>query len=95
MALSPEQRKKLVGFGGLKRVALMKPRRTEGHLSQVNSEKRRDAVKEAQITAAIRARHPQHNGHSCKTCLGLDLTPTNIWPSADEGSTATPRAAIA
>lgn len=58
MALSPEQRKKKLGFGGLKRIA-DQANRTMGHVSQVNSLLRFDQNVRDLITADIVARHPE------------------------------------
>lgn len=73
MALTPDQRKKLLGFGGLKRIADERGV-TEGHVSQVNSEKRTDSqpIRDA-ISARILELHP-------------DIDPTTIWPAANGGA---------
>jgi hypothetical protein len=68
MPLTPEERKKKLGFGGLKKVA-RRTRRTEGHVSQVNSEKRPDPVVQRAITRDITKKHP-------------DVNPSDIWPQS-------------
>ena len=68
MALTPDQRKRLLGFGGLQRIA------TDcdvslGHVSQINSEKRTEfseRIRDA-ISARIVELHPA-------------IDPTTIWP---------------
>lgn len=72
MHLTPEQRKKLLGFGGLKQIADA-CEVSEGHVSQVNSEKPgKDSTRiRSAITAAIVARHP-------------DTDPDSIWPPVME-----------
>jgi hypothetical protein len=74
MALTPEERKEKLGFGGLTRVA-KQTHRSVGHVSQVNDRKREDAVVERAIARAILKRHPE-------------LSPDEIWPAKD-GSVAT------
>jgi len=60
MALTPEERKKALGFGGLAKVA-KQTRRTLGHVSQVNARKRSDAVVERAIVRRIVKANPQIN----------------------------------
>lgn len=66
MALTPAERKGKLGLGGLKAVAEHLGV-TEGHVSQVNSGKRRDVAVEGLITARILELHPTTD-------------PATIWP---------------
>ena len=68
MAMTPEERKKRLGFGGLTRIA-RRTRRTLGHVSQVNSEKRPDPVVQRAIAREIVTKHP-------------DVAPAEVWPAA-------------
>lgn len=70
MALTPEQRKKKLGHGGLKKIA-EKLELTEGHVSQVNSEKRQDDDVQRAITRAITKKHPE-------------VDPSSVWPPKEE-----------
>lgn len=71
MPLTPDERKRKLGFGGLTKVA-RRTRRTLGHVSQVNSEKRPDARVVREIVRAIVKNHP-------------DMTAEDIWPEALAG----------
>lgn len=66
MPLTPDERKRRLGFGGLTKVARI-TRRTLGHVSQVNSEKRPDPVVERAVVREIIRKHP-------------DIAPEDIWP---------------
>lgn len=66
MPLTPDERKRKLGFGGLTRVA-RRTKRTVGHVSQVNSESRRDRKVERAILRAIIEKHP-------------DIAPAEVWP---------------
>lgn len=69
MPLTPEDRKKKLGHGGLTKVA----RRlglTPGHVAEVNAERRRDERVEKAIIKAIAKKHP-------------DVDPSDIWPSEE------------
>jgi hypothetical protein len=68
MALTPDERKRRLGFGGLSKVARI-TRRSLGHVSQVNSEKRADPVVERAIVREITRKH-------------ADIGPADIWPMA-------------
>lgn len=68
MPLTPEDRKKKLGFGGLKKVA-RRTRRTLGHVSQVNSEKRPDAVVQRAIAREIVKKHPE-------------IPASDVWPQS-------------
>lgn len=57
MALTPEERKKLLGHGGLAR-ARRRARRTAGHMTHVNNGVRRDALAEKWITRIIVEANP-------------------------------------
>lgn len=59
--MTPEERKKALGFGGLSWVA-RKTKRTLGHVSQVNAGLRRDALVERWIARRIAERHPDLDG---------------------------------
>ncbi len=65
MTLTPDERKRKLGHGGLTKVA-RRTRRTLGHVSQVNSGDRLDAVVIRAITRDILKRNP-------------DITPADIW----------------
>jgi hypothetical protein len=66
MPLTPDERKRKLGFGGLTKVA-KKTRRALGHVSQVNAEGRRDPKVERAITREILKRDPA-------------MDPAAIWP---------------
>lgn len=66
MPLTPDERKRRLGFGGLTKVARI-TRRTLGHVSQVNSEKRPDPVVARAIVREITRKH-------------ADVSPEDIWP---------------
>lgn len=68
MPLTPDERKRRLGHGGLSRVA-RRTRRTLGHVSQVNAEKRPDPVVQRDIARLIIAKDP-------------DISPDDIWPMA-------------
>jgi hypothetical protein len=68
MPLTPEERKKRLGFGGLAKVA-KRTKRTLGHVSQVNSEKRPDLVVQRAIARDIAKKHP-------------DISLEEVWPVA-------------
>ena len=68
MPLTPDERKRRLGFGGLSKIARM-TRRTLGHISHVNSENRRDAVVERAIVREITRKHP-------------DVSPEIVWPQS-------------
>lgn len=68
MPLTPDERKRKLGFGGLQRIA-RRTRRTLGHVSQVNSEKRPDPVVQRAIVRAIRKEYP-------------DIEPDEVWPKS-------------
>ena len=68
MALTPDQRKRLLGFGGLTKVSRI-TRRTLGHVSQVNSEKRPDPVVARAVVREITKKHPH-------------IAPEEIWPQS-------------
>lgn len=67
MALSPEDRKKLLGHGGLTRIARHLGR-TPGHLSEVNRKLRPDKKARAAIVREIVKKHP-------------DISPDDVWPA--------------
>lgn len=67
MPLTPDERKRKLGFGGLTKVA-KKTKRALGHVSQVNGESRRDRRVERAITREILKRDPS-------------IDPTTIWPA--------------
>jgi hypothetical protein len=69
MPLTPEQRKNLLGHGGLVRIA-RRTRRTKGHVTEVNRERRRDAKVELAITRDIVSKHPE-------------VSATDIWPATE------------
>lgn len=66
MPLTTDERKRRLGFGGLTKIARI-TRRTLGHVSQVNSEKRPDPVVERAIAREIVRKHP-------------DISPEDVWP---------------
>lgn len=66
MALTPDERKRLLGFGGLAKIS-RRTRRTLGHVSQVNAEKRPDPVVARAIVRAITRKH-------------TDIQPEQVWP---------------
>jgi hypothetical protein len=68
MALSPEDRKKLLGYGGLTRIA-KRSKRSFGHVTQVNKspEIRTDAKVMRAITREIVKKHPH-------------IAETDVWP---------------
>lgn len=66
MPLSPDERKKRLGFGGLAKIA-RRTRRTIGHVSQVNAEKRPDPVVQRAIAREITKKDPA-------------IAPADIWP---------------
>lgn len=66
MTLTPDERKRKLGFGGLTKIA-KRTRRTLGHVSQVNARKRADARVERAITSEIIRAHP-------------DIAPADVWP---------------
>jgi hypothetical protein len=66
MALTPDERKRLLGFGGLTKIS-RRTRRTLGHVSQVNGEKRPDPVVVRAIVRAITKKHPT-------------VDPNEVWP---------------
>ena len=68
MALTPDERKRRLGFGGLSKIARI-TRRTLGHVSQVNAEKRPDPVVERAVVREITKKHP-------------DIRPEEIWPQS-------------
>lgn len=57
MALTPQQRKRLLGHGGLTR-AQRRARRSLSHMSVVNNGHKRDAVAERAIARLIVEQHP-------------------------------------
>ena len=68
MILTPDDRKKKLGRGGLSKVARM-TKRTAGHVTEVNAGRRRDDVVERAIIREITRLHP-------------DVDPAEIWPVA-------------
>lgn len=68
MPLSPEERKKLLGHGGLTRVA-KKARRTAGHVSEVNRAGRPDPKVRELIAKEILKKNP-------------GISSDDIWPAA-------------
>jgi hypothetical protein len=66
MPLTPDERKRRIGFGGLTKVA-RKTKRSLGHVSQVNAETRRDDKVERAITREIIRRNPE-------------IDPATVWP---------------
>lgn len=68
MPLTPDERKRKLGHGGLTKVSRI-TRRTLGHVSQVNSRKRPDPVVERAIVREIIKKHP-------------DISAEDIWPMA-------------
>jgi hypothetical protein len=68
MPLTPEDRKKLLGHGGLTRIA-KRLKRTPGHLSEVNRAGRPDAKARAEIAREILKKHPHIAEHE-------------IWPQS-------------
>ena len=68
MPLTPDERKRRLGFGGLTKIARI-TRRTLGHVSQVNSEKRPDPVVERAVVREITRKHP-------------DVSPDEVWPQS-------------
>lgn len=66
MPLSAEDRKKLLGHGGLTRVA-KKAKRTAGHVSEVNRAGRPDDKVRALIAKEILKKNPS-------------ISPEDIWP---------------
>jgi hypothetical protein len=67
MPLTPEDRKKLLGHGGLTRVA-RRAGRTVGHVSEVNRAGRPDEKVQALIAKEILKKRP-------------DISPADIWPT--------------
>jgi len=57
MALTPDERKMRLGHGGLALIA-RRTRRTRGHVTEVNSERRDDPVVKRAITREIVAKNP-------------------------------------
>lgn len=70
MPLTPDERKKLLGHGGLARAA-RRARRSPGHMTQVNKnpELRPDATAMRAITREILKRNP-------------DIDVSTIWPDS-------------
>jgi hypothetical protein len=68
MPLTPDQRKRLLGFGGLTKVSRI-TRRTLSHVSRVNSEGRRDPVVARAIVREITRKH-------------ADILPDDVWPKS-------------
>lgn len=66
MPLTPQQRKKLLGHGGLTQ-AKRRVKRSLSHMSTVNSGYKRDVVAERAIAAVICANHP-------------DVKPEDVFP---------------
>lgn len=67
MPLSAEERKKLLGHGGLTRIA-KRTKRTAGHVSEVNRSGRPDRVVQRAIGREILRKHPS-------------VRPEDIWPT--------------
>lgn len=67
MTLAPEDRKKKLGHGGLSKISRI-TRRTAGHVTEVNFERRRDVVVERAITRRVVRLHP-------------DINPGDVWPA--------------
>lgn len=57
MPLTPDERKRKLGHGALTKIA-RRTKRTLGHVSQVNSESRRDPKVERAITRELLRLHP-------------------------------------
>lgn len=74
MPLTPDQRKNYLGHGGLVRIA-RRTRRTKGHVTEVNRERRRDPKVEQAIARAIVEKHP-----------GIALE--EVWPATEPTSAA-------
>jgi hypothetical protein len=70
MPLTPEQRKKKLGHGGLTKVG-RKLGLTAGHVAEVNAERRRDARVEREIVRRITKNHP-------------DVDPADVWPVRED-----------
>lgn len=68
MPLSADERKKLLGHGGLTRIA-KRTKRTPGHVSEVNRTGRPDPVVQRAIAREIAKKHP-------------DIRPDDVWPIA-------------
>jgi hypothetical protein len=68
MTLTPEDRKKLLGHGGLARIA-RRLKCTPGHLSEVNRAGRPDQKARAAIAREILAKHPH-------------ISESEIWPQS-------------
>lgn len=66
MPLTPDERKRKLGHGGLTKIA-RRTKRALGHVSQVNSESRRDPKVERAIERELLRLHPT-------------LSPDVIWP---------------
>lgn len=66
--MTPEERKKLLGYGGLARIA-RRLRVTQGHISQVNGLGRPDKKARAAIAREIAKKHP-------------NVSPADVWPAA-------------
>lgn len=68
MTLTPDERKRKLGFGGLTKIA-KRTRRTLGHVSQVNAGKREDPKVMRAIASEIVRAHP-------------DIAPSEVWPES-------------
>jgi hypothetical protein len=67
MSLSGDERKKLLGHGGLARIA-RRTKRTQGHVTEVNLRGRPDDRVRAEIVREIIRRHPH-------------IAPADVWPA--------------
>lgn len=76
MPLTPEQRKNYLGHGGLVRIA-RRTKRTKGHVTEVNRERRRDEVVERAITREITTKYPA-------------IAPADVWPSVEPAALLAP-----
>jgi hypothetical protein len=70
MALTPDERKKLLGHGGLARAAKL-AKRSRSHMTQLNQLLRRDEKGERAITRVIVEKHP-------------NVDPGTVWPPREE-----------
>lgn len=74
MALTPDERKKLLGHGGLAKAAKI-AKRSRSHMTQLNQLLRRDPKGERAITRVIVEQHPE-------------VDPATIWPPVEEPAAA-------
>ena len=68
MELTPDERKMRLGHGGLALIA-RRTKRTRGHVTEVNAERRSDRVVQRAITREIVNKNP-------------DISPKEVWPMA-------------